>query len=137
MSIRFAGTLYRWHEPKRFWSGEDFWRTFQDGPWKWDSQQRFAGQDINSGHYFALSSEGAEAEVRSYRIDFSRHRLLEVELSLESILDLTHEHNIRRFGVDGPIKNPEVFGDDFFMGMLSQLLARILNGNKLTDYIGY
>jgi hypothetical protein len=136
MSSRLVGTLYRWHNPKYFWSGADFWRTFQNGPRKLSSQERYAGHNINCGHYFALSAKGAAAEAHFYRMDLTRCRLLEVEISLESVLDLTHEDNIRQIGLSGAIENPEAFGDDFFMGTLSHLLASERGGNGLTDYIG-
>src|SRR5690242_17924353 len=69
MSRQFSGTFYRWHNPEKFWMGDEFWRTFEDGPWKWEAQQRYAGKNVNCGHYFSVSVEGAEAEARFYHMD--------------------------------------------------------------------
>ena len=54
-SIRLDCKFYRFHQKQYFWTGDEFWKTFKDGPWKWDSQQRYAGKNRNPGHFFALN----------------------------------------------------------------------------------
>src|SRR5436190_22319824 len=66
-SIRLKGTVYRWHHPEFLFLGDDFHRTFEDGPWKWDAQGRFAGSGLLCGHYFGLSEEAATEEATHYR----------------------------------------------------------------------
>jgi len=58
MSRKAMGDAFRWHDPTYFWSGKEFCCTFEDGPWKWSASQRYAGPEMNCGHYFAVTAAG-------------------------------------------------------------------------------
>lgn len=135
MSRNWKGSLFRWHDPEYFWRGTEFWRTFQDGPWKWEAQQRYAGKDLNCGHYFALSAEGAEAEARFYKMPLNKSRLLRVDAEFDAVLDLTYEDNLVTIAKDF-IQDPELLDRNFFMDILSLLLEDSAGGNEFTDYVG-
>lgn len=72
MSTHVVGAFFRWHSPGYYFTGAEFWKTFQDGPWKWADRQRYAGAGDNCGHYFALTEAGATAEAGFYALDLSR-----------------------------------------------------------------
>jgi hypothetical protein len=75
-AIHLKGTVYRWHSREYVFAEADFHKTFEDGPWKWNAQGRFAGAKINCGHYFGLSREAATDEARCYGISEDRAVLL-------------------------------------------------------------
>jgi hypothetical protein len=50
-SIRLRGKGYRWQQQERVQRGAEFYKMFEDGPWKWKAQGRFAGAGLNCGHY--------------------------------------------------------------------------------------
>src|SRR5688572_10282740 len=95
-SSRIEGTFYRWHNRDNLFSGKEFCKTFEDGPWKWSAAQRYAGEHLNCGHYFSLAAEGATAEAEFYGMETVKtHRMLTVTADFESVLDLTYEENLR------------------------------------------
>jgi hypothetical protein len=96
-AVRLNGKAYRWQAKKHIHRGADFHLMFEDGPWKWDAQGRFAGKDINCGHYFGLSVEAANEEAGHYGIDKEDSQLIEIEGSSDCILDLTHPDLIRKW----------------------------------------
>ena len=63
-----TSTLYRFHSAEHF-RPESLWESFLDGPWKWDAQERFAGAQLNCGHFFARDREGARSETAFYGLD--------------------------------------------------------------------
>jgi hypothetical protein len=95
MSTKISGVFARWHNPDFYRTGDDFWKTFQDGPWKWEDQQRYAGKALNCGHYFSISVPGSRAEAGYYELDLTKYQLLRVVAAFEAILDLTYEENLR------------------------------------------
>ena len=131
--MKFGGEVYRWHHATRIWTGREFPRTFEDGPWKWKAQERYAGENLNCGHYFALSKSGAEAEARFYHRDLSEHRLLAVEVGLDSVLDLTHGENFQQVARE-LVENPEILSR---LRMVSEFLDADRGGNLITDQVGY
>lgn len=135
-SRAFEGRLVRWHAPQLLWCGDKFYRTFEDGPWKWDSRQRYAGAGINCGHYFSLSERGADAEYEHYNLVKTNHELLDVHVRLDSVLDLTYEVNIREV-VRHCLSVREEFFNRPVMSFLSMLIDIEEGGTELTDYIGH
>ena len=138
MSRIAIGDAFRWHDPECFWSGEEFYRTFENGPWKWSAAQRYAGADLNCGHYFAVTAVGAMAEAQYYGLDLSNMQLLKIHGKAESVLDLTHEDNLLAVSRMA-IENPQVISDDTYLVEILSLLTdeSKSGGNLLTDYIGY
>jgi hypothetical protein len=135
MSRTFKGSLFRWHDPRFCEGATKFWQTFQDGPWKWEAQQRYAGKDLNCGHFFALSAAGATAEAEFYKMALLDCRLLRVEVELDAVLDLTYEDNLLTIAKDF-IQDAALLDRDFFMDILSLLLDDSKGGNDFTDYVG-
>lgn len=127
------GSLFRLHSKDHIYR-EDFWRTFLDGEWKWKSQERFAGADLNCGHFFGLTESGAQAEAQFYGISDDRV-ILEVKASFDNILDLTDLGCMRYLMslVSSGIRNPETVHVRF---LLAFLLDQWAGGNALTDSIG-
>jgi len=138
MSRETTGSAYRWHNPKYFWSGDKFFQTFENGPWKWEAQQRYAGKNLNCGHYFAVTPGGATAEASYYGLDLSNLQLLEIKGHAESVLDLTHGDNILELAKMAFKNFDDIPDDSFFMVMLSAMTDECgSGGNVFTDYIGY
>jgi len=132
MSSAIRGTFVRWHNPSYFWSGSDFWKTFQDGPWKWEDQQRFAGSHLNCGHYFAIEQAGAEAEACFYGLDTQKTALLEIRAEFVNILDLTYEDYLVEVAKNVITNLDEIT----LMRILSAFVSPERGGNKITDFIG-
>jgi hypothetical protein len=134
-AIRVKGKAYRWHQSDRVHHGDDFYKMFEDGPWKWDAQGRFAGRGINCGHYFGLSVAAASDEARHYGIDQQSSTLVEVEGESHRVLDLTHPEVIRNVFEEYVIDH-EIASWSYYQ-MLEELVERDEGGNVLTAYIGY
>ena len=78
--------LFRWHESKYLFEGEQIYRMFLDGSWKLNSESRFAGRGLNCGHYFGLTEHAVTAERMHY--DMSANDLLiSFDAQLTDILD--------------------------------------------------
>ena len=137
MSTKVSGTFVRWHNPQYYRTGEEFWETFQDGPWKWADQQRYAGKDLNCGHYFALTQAGAKAEGSFYGLDFTQYRLLSVDLECDAILDLTYENNLLQVAKQAFANWQEISERHFLVTILSWLTDSSRGGVPFTDYIGH
>jgi hypothetical protein len=66
MTVRLRGVVYRYHPKAHLHDGHEFWRMFVDGSWKWKAKQRFAGVDLNPGHFFAtLLDKSTRATLRT------------------------------------------------------------------------
>jgi hypothetical protein len=136
MSTKLSGRFLRYHNPAHYHRGAAFWKTFEDGPWKWDDQQRYAGKDHNCGHYFALTEPGARAEANFYDMDFRRHRLLSARFDCAAVLDLTYEENLRKIVLHA-YRDPEnISSRHFFVTVLSRLTDATRGGVPLTDFLG-
>jgi hypothetical protein len=137
MSTMFSGIVVRMHSPMHLFTGKDFWKTFEDGPWKWSAQQRFAGTGIGCGTHFGLSRGGATAEAGYYDMDIERLTTLELDLALPSVLDLRYRDNCVAV-FKKAVENPEVIPEKW---LEIQVLAELVNvergGNKVTDWVGY
>jgi hypothetical protein len=134
-AIHHTGKIYRWHARTRAHYGEDFYKMFEDGPWKWAAQGRFAGNELNCGHYFGLSIEAASEEAKHYGIHQETSILLELEAESSHILDLTHPEVIRAV-FESYVENHKVVSWSYY-NMLEELIERGNGGNAITDYIGY
>lgn len=132
-SLFIVGRFFRWQSREHFHGGEDLWRTFQDGPWKWEAQGRFAGREVNCGHYFSLNEAGSDAEAAGYGlrpgIDVER---LQVLMRLHRILDLTSLSALR-LAFDAVVERPEL-SDPF---MAEELVEIDRGGTFLTDRVGH
>jgi hypothetical protein len=137
MSRSISGECFRWQNPKHFWGGNDFWKTFEDGPWKWAAQQRYAGAKLNCGHYFSMSPEGATAEAKFYGMETSHLLLLKFTGQADAVLDLTYEDNLIEVS-KLMFKNPEALDDaSYLMMVLSFLVDPSQGGSNATDWMGY
>ena len=112
-SCVIRGSLFRYQAKTHLHRGEDFYKMFMDGAWKWKGQQRFAGvvadprsptpgearteTKINTGHYFATTTQSAEAEIRHYLEQgvIDDYSLLEIEADIDNVLDLADLKTIR------------------------------------------
>jgi hypothetical protein len=133
MSVCIRGSAFRYQSKNHLHSGEDFWRIFEDGPWKWKSQGRYAGGSINPGHYFGLLRDGAKMEISHYvhqEPSLSDYELLVVQGELDNVLDLTQIENIQNVA-----KEMGYSGNNFMV--LSDLISLDTGGNDTTDRFGY
>jgi hypothetical protein len=137
MSSALEGSFVRWHDPEFFWSRDAFWKTFQDGDWKWDKQERYAGKGLNCGHYFALNREGATAEGKFYNIPFSKRALLTVEGKFDAVLDLTYEAHLVAVGREAFENFDDLPPRAPLMTLLSYLVGHEKGGNAFRDFVGY
>jgi hypothetical protein len=134
-AVRLRGSVYRWHTRDWLFQGAEFHRTFEDGPWKWDAQGRFAGKGINCGHYFGLSVAAANEEAKHYGIDTSTSALIELEGKSRRILDLTHPDVIRAV-FETCVDEHRVVSHSYYT-MLEELIERDEGGSVITNYIGH
>jgi len=136
-SSLIKGHFFRWHNRNHLWTGKEFWKTFEDGPWKWEAPERYAGRRFNCAHYFALTSDGAKAEANFYGVDTSKRVLLEIEAQFDPILNLTYELNLRAVTAQC-ISDPEtILGPSFpFLYVLDTVVDVEQGGNAVTDMIG-
>jgi hypothetical protein len=131
MSLRCTeATLFRLHQPAHFHHGKDFWKTFENGPWKWSARQRYSGGNINPGHFFTLFGPSAVVELGHYTSDLEGYGMLKIQGPLDNIFDLTDWRNImvacQAMGVSGPATE-----------IILDLVNVETGGNELTDAIGY
>lgn len=137
-SVRVACRAFRWHP--RAYAPEDGRRdlraVFEDGPWKWDAQGRFAGAGVNPGHYFGLTADAATAEVRYYANLTTvpgDYVLLTLEIALQNVLDLTPKDTMVRH-----VRQCLTGADQLDPAEIAALLIeKGRGGNALTDYLGY
>jgi hypothetical protein len=137
MSTKLAGGFVRWHNPKYYWRGAEFWRTFEDSQRKWDNRERFAGEGRNCGHYFALTKVGATAEAAFYSMDTNVNRLLSADFESDSVLDLTYEENLLAIAKLALSNMDKISDRHFFVTILSWLTDDSQGGIPFTDFIGH
>ncbi len=137
-SVKVEGKIFRWHG-SQYAPNDDpqtFRAAFEDGPWKWDTQSRFAGAGINPGHYFGLTVEGAMAEATYYANAKRIPRdliLVTLHVRLENVLDLTQKQTI----VDVVEESMDVDVEVTHGKVASILFEAGKGGNGVTDYVGY
>jgi hypothetical protein len=138
MSVTLNYPLFRWHESKYLWRGDEIHKSFLDGRWKLSAQGRFAGRSLNCGHYFALSAHAATAERITYAMS-DYDVLLCADAVLPDILDLTHADNIEkvfaRLIEDGLVEDYGISSKPW--EMIYFLMDKELGGNWLTDFVGH
>jgi hypothetical protein len=147
-SCVIRGSLFRYQAKTHFHRGEDFYKIFVDGAWKWKEQQRFAGvvvdprspppgegrteTKMNTGHYFATTAQSAEAEIRHYLEQdvVDDYSLLEIEADIDNVLDLTDLSTIRAVAeatwIEGNIWD-----------ILADLIAEDKGGGELSSIFGF
>jgi len=143
MSLSINRQLFRFQRRTALFAGPDFYRMFEDGPWKWEGRQRFAGvivsptvsdQKINVGHYFALTASCARAEISHYvtssEIVARDYELVTVDISLDDVLDLTSPTFVARAAHEMGWR-----GDLF--GVFGGVLTRETGGADITADLGY
>jgi hypothetical protein len=133
-SIRVKGRVYRYNPRARHQAGEDFWRLFVDGDWKWNIQQRYAGAHVNPGYYFTFAKEAAAIEIGHY-IQRSGEPLdvfdlLAVEGEIDNILDLTNLETIGKAALARGV-------DQDPLDTLLELLEEADGGGDMTDRLGH
>jgi hypothetical protein len=134
-STRFSGVVCRFHKKQWLFTGDQFYRNWEDSPRKWAARERYAGQGINCGHFFGCSVKGSRAEGAAYKMDAAQHSLLELELDLESALDLTCEENIDWI-LGQVFENPEVLGNAYFPKLI-ELIDHQHGGDQVNEFIGH
>jgi hypothetical protein len=134
-AVRLKGSAYRWHSANRVQYGPDFYKMFVDGPWKWETRSRFAGKNINCGHFFGLSVAAATEEAQYYRMDLKTAVLIEIEGETSRVLDLTHPEVIK-YVFEDFVDSSGVMAL-FYYPMLQKLIEQGEGGNQITDYVGW
>jgi hypothetical protein len=131
-SIRVRGEAYRYQSKGHIHRGQDFWKIFEDGPWKWDAQQRYAGAGLNPGHYFAFSPESAGLELAHYVSEgkVEEYEVMSIEGELDNILELTtldsmqHTAKAVKFG-------------GFDAELIQRMIIEQSGGEELTNVLGF
>lgn len=89
--------LYR-YQPKAFQRPAEEWhKLFVDREHKWQAKNRFSGNGVVPGHYFALSRVGAQAEIDAYDAQVSDFDLMLLQVSIDNVLDLTNPTNLTKY----------------------------------------
>jgi len=87
--ITVEGVFARFHS-RRYGDPQRLHTLFVDVAEKLAAHERFAGYDFISGHFFAADATGARSEAAHYGINMSSRFLLEVDIELPDVLDLTN-----------------------------------------------
>lgn len=139
MSVKLRGSAYRYQPKAHLHHGEEFFRLFEDGDWKWQGQQRYAGATedgkgakINAAHFFAFTPSCAKLEIGNYLSEeqLAEYALVEVDGELDDMLDLTSIENVRAVA-----KAMHVTGN--IHDIFKELLSLRSGGNKFTDVFGH
>lgn len=132
LAARVRGSGFRYHSHAYFGYSDEFWKTFEDGDWKWRSSERYSPKNLCCGHYLARTARGAKAEAQAYGIDTPSRALLEVRFDLNNMLDLRRERNLAFAASQVLEKIP-----NHFVHLLRVLVYPSKGGNALCDEIGY
>ncbi len=136
-SVQLSGIFFRWHEVNYLQTGSNFWRTFEDGPWKWDAHSRFAGKGWNCGHYFSLSKKAAAEEAQFLGHETSKgSEMLEIKATFPSVLDLTDLDNIQEV-FKHCVRDPQNVEQWRSLRLFARLMHGKPSGNAYTTAIGY
>lgn len=149
----FSGKVFREVDIQYFESDpEKFFLNFLESPRTFESQYRFAGKNHNSGFYFASSKEVLKVEKgfddgnsKNNKSNFFKELfrlekvekgkvLLEVDIEIDNIMNLTNPENIHRILTEGysKIKSSRLCASDYLMFSI----ASNKGGNWFTDNIG-
>lgn len=152
-----AGTFYRFHKT-RFFSNQIrfFHRNFIATRGKWEKQERFAAAHSHCGFFFAKSNEIAVAEAAFYaganewrtvtlesaenilRLLGERsedHLFLEVQFSIDNLVDLTDWESIDQLMRHGTLRWKGKTRE-FEVEYLAALVAEEPGGDDLTSILG-
>jgi hypothetical protein len=132
--VPVEGTFARFHS-RAFGDPARLHTLLLDVSAKLDAAERFAQKGLHCGHFFAAGAEGARSEARNYGIDLRGRFLLEVELEIPDILDLTNQDTLR--DAVALATDP---AQELTMRPYTQSLAIVLDqangGNPITDKLG-
>jgi hypothetical protein len=145
-SVRLSCPVFRWHLRDKFHvsSPTEFFRPFEDGPWKWRDQGRFAAKDMNCGHYFGLCTAAATAEIQYYcetSVVPDNRVLVCLDIDIDNVLDLTRIDVMQRT-FSTCVEDPENRIGTVPDLILHELIEKnnfgkeVKGGNVVTDYIG-
>jgi hypothetical protein len=132
--VTVAGTFARFHarahgDPTRLHT------LFLDVAPKLKAAERFAQPTLHCGHFFAAGADSARSEADNYGIDLSTRFLLEVELEIPDILDLTNQETLR--DAVAAAADPDLaFEASPYTRSLRVVLDQSNGGNPITDEIG-
>jgi hypothetical protein len=127
-----SGVLARLHsvahgDPRRLHT------LFVDNEAKLAAQERFAAGGFHCGHFFAAGAAGARSEAAHYGIDVHERFLLEVDMEISEILDLTN-HEALNEAIASQM-DLSTIGSRPYTGLL-MLMDQTSGGNGLTDDLG-
>jgi len=129
-SIEFV----RFHDPKYLSSGTDFWKNWLEDDRKWQARGRYAGSEVSSGTFFALSKQAALEEA-SFYLGGKDIELVKATVAIHSrynnILNLTEEDAIN-------FVFQKLLGFRYKRAtvLLAVLASVRAQGSIITDYIG-
>lgn len=130
-SRSIQGVFSRWHDKEDVIGDPPLWRLFMDDERKWSAQGRFAGKDINCGHYFALSPKAALSEAQHYEMQIENAAFVEADASFDKILNLT-EPAARRRAYEA-VTEASHRADTF---IAEEMAEEVTGGTSLTDNVG-
>lgn len=133
-SKHIRGRAFRYQSRQHVHNGNEFWKMFEDGPWRWDAKGRFAPPDISTGHYFAFTRRVALEEIAHYTGEETQqnHLLLQLDGEIDNILDLTSWDAILLM-----LKEINYIGDINAIDLMRELVHPQDGGRELTDTIGF
>jgi hypothetical protein len=137
-AIKVQTRVYRWHPAEHAPTSDpaSLRTTFEDGPWKWSAQSRFAGKDLNPGHYFGLTEDAATAETLYYGNVSNvpaQQVLLSLDIQLNNVLNLAHlDPIVRNFTECANFVTELDYGQ-----MAQYLIWKYKGGSVVTDYLGH
>lgn len=133
-SRRIAEAALFRYQPKRYLEAPETWyRMVWDADYKWKSQSRFSGAGLSSGHYFALTPSGADAEMAAYKANKDDYELLRLNVAIDRILDLTNFDTLTWFYK----KHFRPERDWHWAIILDSLFEQQLGGDSHTDFAGH
>jgi hypothetical protein len=97
--------------------------------------ERFAQKGLHCGHFFAAGAEGARSEAKNYGIDLRERFLLEIDLEIPDILDLTNQDTLRD-AIDAATDPAQHMAMRPYTQSLNVVLDQSNGGNPITDKVG-
>lgn len=132
---KIRGIFSRYHSRKWLFEGDQFYKNFEDSERKWNSNDRYAASGLTCGHFFGCSRAATEVEAAFYGLSTKGCALLEVEMILDGLLDLTYEENID-WVLSCVFENPELLGRSYFVKLI-ELIHHQRGGDEVNALIGH
>jgi hypothetical protein len=132
--VSVGGVFARYHaraygDPARLHS------LFLDTAGKLNASERFARAGLHCGHFFAAAAGGALEEARYCGIDLSDRFLLEVDIEIPDILDLTNQDTLRD-AIAAASDPAEEMAVRPYTQSLRVVVDQTTGGNPITDAVG-